>query len=185
LDLVKSLLNVSRIEMGTFSIEVKNIDLVEIAKNIIEELQPWCIIQKIKIEDKFSDENIKFDGDSQLVRMILQNLLSNAVKYSKENGKVVLEISRKSPKIIIKVIDKGIGIPESQKKSIFAKLFRADNVYEHNTDGTGLGLYIVKSILDHSGGNISFESEENKGSIFTVEFPETGMKKKEGIKNLI
>ena len=71
-----------------------------------------------------------------------------------------------------------------QQEHIFQKLFRADNVREKDTEGTGLGLYIVKSILDYSGGKVWFESEENKGSTFYVSLPLEGMKKKEGTKTL-
>ena len=185
LSLVRSLLNVSRLEVGTFVIEAKNIDLIEIAREVIEEVGALAVIQNITIERRFSDDKIIFKGDSQLVRMIIQNLLTNAVKYSKENGKVLIEIFKKSGRIVIRVKDGGIGIPESEKEKIFTKMFRAKNIKEKDADGTGLGLYIVKSIVDHSGGNVYFESKESKGSVFTVDFPETGMRERKGTKNLI
>ena len=81
------------------------------------------------------------------------------------------------------VSDTGYGIPEAQQEKIFTKLFRADNVREKDTDGTGLGLYIVKAIVGHSGGEIWFTSQENKGTTFYVTLPLTGMKKKEGTKS--
>jgi signal transduction histidine kinase len=84
----------------------------------------------------------------------------------------------------IVIEDTGFGIPKNQQDKIFSKLFRADNVREQDTEGTGLGLYIVKAIIDHSGGNIWFESEENKGTTFYVTLPLGGMKKKEGTKAL-
>ncbi|OGH74271.1 MAG: hypothetical protein A3G00_00145 [Candidatus Magasanikbacteria bacterium RIFCSPLOWO2_12_FULL_43_12] len=96
--------------------------------------------------------------------------------------------------IAIKVADTGYGIPKDQQNKIFTKLFRADNVREKDTEGTGLGLYIVKSIIDHSGGKIWFsspggsalggESSENPGTTFYVTLPLAGMKKKEGAKAL-
>ena len=72
--------------------------------------------------------------------------------------------------------DTGYGIPQGQQKQIFTKLFRADNVREKDVEGTGLGLYIVKSIVEHSGGKVWFESEENKGATFSVLLPLEGMK---------
>ncbi len=77
-----------------------------------------------------------------------------------------------------------MGIPKSQQSRMFSKLFRADNVKATDVEGTGLGLYIVKSILDHSGGKISFTSAENKGTTFKVTLPLTGMLKKSGTKKL-
>ena len=86
---------------------------------------------------------------------------------------------------MIKVSDSGYGIPDEQQALIFSKLFRADNVKNLETEGTGLGLYIVKSIIDSSGGSIDFQSEENKGTTFMVSFPLSGMRKKEGDKKLV
>ena len=86
---------------------------------------------------------------------------------------------------MITVADDGYGIPKNQQSKIFTKMFRADNVQELDTDGTGLGLYIIKSVVEHSGGKIWFESEENKGTTFYVTIPLKGMSKKEGTKGLI
>ena len=116
--------------------------------------------------------------------MILQNLLSNAIKYTPEKGKVNLEIGLEKGCLQIKISDSGLGIPASQQNKIFSKLFRADNVRATDTEGTGLGLYIIKSILDNVNGKIWFESIENKGTTFFVCLPPTGMIKKEGTKGL-
>ena len=80
--------------------------------------------------------------------------------------------------------DNGYGIPKKQQDQIFNKFFRADNAKKKDVEGSGLGLYIVKSILDNSGGSISLSSEENKGTRFVVTIPLIGMKKKSGAKSL-
>ena len=85
----------------------------------------------------------------------------------------------------ITVTDTGIGIPRFQQDKIFTKLFRADNVMIADTEGTGLGLYIVKSILDEINGKISFKSEQNKGTTFRVIIPFKGMEKRSGTKKII
>ena len=119
--------------------------------------------------------------DPKHLRMVLQNLLSNAVKYTPEDGKIELSISLADKEnVLLKISDTGYGIPKHQQDKIFTKLFRADNVRDKDTDGTGLGLYIVKSIVENSGGRVWFKSsgeEENKGTVFYVTLPLDGVKK--------
>jgi signal transduction histidine kinase len=86
---------------------------------------------------------------------------------------------------VVIVSDNGYGIPQKDQSKVFEKFFRADNAREKLTDGTGLGLYLVKSILDHSGGLIWFSSRENEGSVFYVAIPITGMKDKASEKEFI
>ena len=120
--------------------------------------------------------------------MVFQNILANSVEYTPQGGKIEFGISflpaqagDKEKNILIKVADTGYGIPKNQQNQIFTKLFRADNVRDKDTNGTGLGLYIVKSIVENFGGKIWFESEENKGTTFYVTLPSAGLKEKEGI----
>jgi two-component system sensor histidine kinase VicK len=116
--------------------------------------------------------------------MIFQNLLSNAVKYTPEKGKININIKKDGLNVLISVADAGYGIPSNVQSKIFTKMFRADNARVKDPDGTGLGLYIIKSTLEKTGGKIWFESVENKGSTFYVTIPLDGMKKKEGTKRL-
>jgi signal transduction histidine kinase len=120
-------------------------------------------------------------ADPKLLRMVMQNLLSNAVKYTPNNGRISFSISLSGGKeILFKMTDTGYGIPKNQKDKIFTKLFRADNVREKDTDGTGLGLYIVKSIVENSGGKIWFSSPGEKkktGTTFFVTLPLSGQKR--------
>lgn len=106
------------------------------------------------------------------MRMVLQNLLSNAIKYTPEGGKVVISFSLDDTKnVILKISDTGYGIPKNQQNKIFTKLFRADNVIGKDTEGTGLGLYIARSIVEQAGGKLWFESNENKGTTFYATLP--------------
>jgi len=113
--------------------------------------------------------------------MVAQNLLSNAVKYTSEKGKIKLSLSLDDKKkfILLKVSDTGCGINEYQQDKIFTKFFRADNAREKDTEGTGLGLYIAKSIIDQAGGSVRFESKENIGTTFYATLPLAGIQKKE------
>lgn len=107
--------------------------------------------------------------DEKILELILNNIIYNAIKYSPENSDIDLEVSKKGKNLIFKVTDKGVGIPENDQKFIFNRYFRAENVL--NIQGTGIGLNIVKAHLENLGGTISFESLENKGSVFYVELP--------------
>ncbi len=184
--LVASLLNVSRLELGTFTIEPQPVDMVAVAQSVINEHKPQIEAKKIKFSTHFDSRVPVFQADPTLLRIIFQNLVSNAVKYTPESGNITVTLSQEnsSRSILFSVTDTGYGIPRNQQEKIFTKFFRADNIQGKNTEGTGLGLYIVKSILDHSGGTVWFESEENQGSTFHVRFPATGMKKKQGSKAL-
>jgi PAS domain S-box-containing protein len=187
-ELVNSLLNVSRLDLGTFEIKPQLIELAPVIDDIINEMKHTLLDKKQKIVNKIHDDFPKISVDPKLIRVIIQNLISNAIKYSPINGIITVTVSY-HPKNInsayeINIADSGYGIPSNQKDLIFTKLFRADNIREMDTEGTGLGLYIVKSILDEAGGGISFNSVENKGTTFTVTLPISGMKQKSGNKTI-
>ncbi len=183
-DLVNSLLDVSRLELGTFSVEPEEMQVCDSAKSIIKELKPDIKKKSMTLNFTCEKDIPKINADPKLIRIIFQNILSNAVKYTPEKGIIDVDIKVENKYIVIKIKDNGLGIPKSQHDQIFQKLFRADNVKSSDTEGTGLGLYLVKSIVDNSGGSIRFESEENKGTTFTIDLPLTGMKEKKGTKKL-
>ncbi|MDH4330340.1 MAG: PAS domain-containing protein [Candidatus Moranbacteria bacterium] len=182
-DLVNALLNTSRIDLGTFAIEPKMIKIGEIARDVLKELESQIKERNQNIIYN-SDESIEFMADPNLIRIIFQNLLSNASKYTPEKGEIECEIKKDKDNVLIRVSDNGYGIPKKQQSKIFKKLFRAENILNKDMEGTGLGLYIVKAIVDASGGKIWFESDENKGTTFYVEMPLSGMKEKKGAKGL-
>ena len=162
--LVNALLSVSRMDLGTFVLESEPTDIVLLVRNIVREQKPQIDRKKIKFSSEF-DTNIPFiETDPKLLSMVVQNLLSNSVKYTPNKGKIKISLilDKKNKKIIFKILDSGYGIPKNQQDKIFTKLFRADNVREKDTEGTGLGLYIVKAIVDNSGGKVWFDSKENK-----------------------
>ncbi len=183
IELVNALLNVSRLDLGTFVIDLAPTSFTEVADSVIDELKPQMKERLIHFE-KHYDKLPAIPADAKLLRIIFQNLLSNAVKYTPPKGSVSLEITKGNPDALITVADNGYGIPSDQQSKIFTKLFRADNVREKETAGTGLGLYLVKAVVESAGGKVWFESEENKGTKFHVSIPLKGMKEKEGTKHL-
>ena len=173
-ELVNSLLGVSRMELGTFISNPVLTDVTGLIKDI-------CNEQKINVDEKeitldfIIENNIPIiETDTRYLNMVIQNLISNAIKYTPQKGSITISIGLEKDKknILFKVIDTGIGIPEKEQGKIFNKLFRAKNVLDGNyISGTGLGLYIVKSIVENSGGKVWFESVENVGTTFFVRLP--------------
>lgn len=187
-DLVNSLLNVSRLDLGTFEIDPKPTVIHEVCADVFEEMEHTIEEKKQKLIINCPGDALKISVDPKLMRIIIQNLVSNAVKYTPEGGTITvgLKYNKKDEKntYVITVSDSGYGIPKNQQSNIFEKLFRADNVRAMDAEGTGLGLYIIKAILDEAGGKISFKSTENKGTTFTVVLPKDGMKQKTGTKKI-
>lgn len=183
-ELVNALLNVSRIDLGTFAIEPEPVSLVEICESVLKELAPQIAERKQEVERLFAAAPKTYNADPKLIRMVFQNFLSNSVKYTQPGGHITVEVATRENNLYIRVSDNGYGIPKSQHAKMFEKLFRADNVRQKDTEGTGLGMYIVKAIIESSGGRIWFESEENQGTTFHVLLPLSGMPRKTGTKGL-
>lgn len=184
--LVNALLNVSRIESGAYMVSPQPVDIIASFKNVIADNEQKINDKKLKIT---FNKNLKLpliNLDPNLVNIIFQNLFSNSVKYTLQNGKIDInfKIDNKINSLLIEIKDDGLGIPTNQKDRVFSKLFRADNVQRTDTEGTGLGLYLIKSLIDRSKGKVWFESEENKGTTFYVTLPLAGMEKKDGSKQL-
>lgn len=186
IDLVGSLLNVSRIDLGTFAVDPVPTDFKAVAESVLGELQAPIATKNLKVTTWYAPELPLIPADPKLLRMVFQNLLSNAVKYTPEKGEIRLAVGPEpsGKEVRITVADTGFGIPLNAQEKIFTKLYRADNAREKDADGNGLGLYIVKSIVEQSQGKIWFESQENKGTTFFVHLPLSGMRKKTGAKAL-
>ena len=110
--------------------------------------------------------------------MVFQNLLGNAVKYVGVGGKIDFDISRGASDILIKIWNNGVSIPKEAQSKIFTEFFRDDLAKKKESDGNGLGLYIVKSVLKKMGGKVWFESDDAQGTVFYVSLPVEGVKKK-------
>jgi two-component system phosphate regulon sensor histidine kinase PhoR len=183
-ELVNALLNVSRIELGTFAVDPEEVDLVSVAKAALKDQKPQILKKELRVEENYAEGIPKIKADAKLTMIIYQNLIGNAVKYTPKGGRVIVGIAVDGSNILTTITDTGFGIPEAQQEGIFTKLYRADNAKERDPDGSGLGLYIVKSILDSVGGKVWFKSAENRGTSFYVTLPVSGMKPKKGSKPL-
>jgi len=170
-ELVSDLLIVSRIETATLPQKRKEISLEDLIKKLISEFEPFAQASNVEIEFK-SEENLpKILADPSQIRLVVENLLDNAVRYIKDRGKVKMLLSRRGQNLYFEIEDNGVGIPKEDQKYIFQKFFRSENILRYQTQGSGLGLYISKAIIERSGGKIGFKSQEGVGSTFWFTLP--------------
>jgi len=171
-ELIDDLLIVSKIEQGTFPIFRKEISLEKIIEELISRFKIFAEASKIKVDFYYPKDLPKIFADPSLIRLVVENLIDNAIHYTKGGGKVDIKIEKKNGTEMLFIIkDNGIGIPRAEQKYIFKKFFRADNALKKKTRGSGLGLYVCRSIVKKSGGKMWFLSEEGKGTTFYFTLP--------------
>ncbi len=188
IDLVRSLLNVSRLDLDTFGISPEVVSLSSCIEEAISSIQETASQHSVEIVTKsVTDSTLSLDR--HLTVMMLRQLLLNAVLYSSSGGKVTLVAQEEkkhdnehllSDSVVITVTDQGMGIPLSEQEHIFEKMFRAKNVKDSEIPGSGFALYVIKELLTRIGGAIWFSSREGEGSTFSIAIPRTGMPKKVG-----
>jgi two-component system sensor histidine kinase VicK len=171
IELVDALLNVSRIDLGTLTLMPKEVDVESCLKDVLKELAIEIKNKELNVVTHSNQQMLPAYIDPNGLHIILQNLVSNAVKYSFKGKTVTIELQQQSQNALICVRDQGCGIPADQQRKIFTKLFRASNAAKIATDGTGLGLYVTKALIERAGGKIWFESQEGSGSTFYAIIP--------------
>lgn len=169
--LINTLLDISRIEQGRLSMSPQVINLEEIMEDVLTELMPLAQAKDIDVTLQYATDNLQATTDPLLIKEICLNLLSNAIKYTPEHGAVVINIAGTKRQLVFSIQDTGYGIPKSEQNRIFTKFFRAENVLDKDTSGTGLGLYLVKQLAESLGGEVAFTSTEGKGTCFTFKVP--------------
>src|SRR3990167_3292511 len=168
--MVNDMLDITKIERGNLDMVLEYVSVKETVDSICSDLADYAKRRGVVIETNIH-EGINVYGDKSRVRQVMQNLIDNAIKYSKGTGvlKVTGIVEGNDAKINFK--DNGQGIPKIEQSKIFNRFYRASNVKNNSSSGSGLGLYIVKSIVEQLHGNIRFESEENVGTTFFVTLP--------------
>lgn len=169
-DLVSELLNISRIQAGTFIIKPSMNNISELLKNIVKQFQQIKPNQNTDIKLFLPEDLKEIEIDGEKIRMVIYNLLDNALKYS-PNGQVSLKIKQNEKETQFSIKDEGVGIPSEDFEKLFQPFFRGKNILELDNKGTGLGLYIARLIVEKHGGKIWAESKINEGSEFIFSLP--------------
>lgn len=171
-ELIDDLLIVSRIEQGRLPVRKKEFDLKELIAEQVSRYKVFAEASRIKLHFLAEESFPKVFADPSLLKLVIENLIDNAIRYTKGGGEVTVAIKKRDPKNAIFIVkDTGLGIPEKEKKFIFQKFFRAENAFKQRTKGSGLGLYVCKTIVEKSGGRIWFKSMEGKGTTFFATLP--------------
>ncbi len=168
--LVGDLLFVAQIETGSFILEAGSVDLAAMSSECVTGAQPHAA--KAGVDLEFEAEPVPMiEGDADRLGQMLDNLISNALKFTPADGKVTVRVSCEDPNVLIQVTDTGPGIAEADKERLFDRFFRAPFAVEKSVPGIGLGLSIVKAIVDGHQGHVSVDSKEGLGTTFSVELP--------------
>ena len=169
--LVNDLLDVSRLESGKLQVTLEPVRLREMTDGVLGDVATLVRERNHVLDVQSAPDLPAAMLDSQLMRQVILNLCSNAIKYTPSEGRIEIKIDHSGNAIRWSIKDSGIGIsPESQKR-LFEKFFRADNAHTVDTEGTGLGLYLVRLIVERLGGTIRCESEEGRGTLFYFTLP--------------
>lgn len=168
--LIMDMLDFTKIESGTKNRTIEEFDAVKLAKLAIDSVYPMAIQMNVKILRDFPDK-LMMTADQGEVEIIFNNLLSNAVKYNNENGSVSFSMKQKNDKVIFEVKDTGIGMSETEQALLFQEFTRIKTQKTKNISGSGLGLSIMKKVIDLNNGTVNVSSVADAGSKFTVELP--------------
>lgn len=164
--LIRDLLSLSMIKAAK-DIPKTAVKLPEIINQVFEELQPHVAEKNLTLEQKLPAALPAVYGNADAIHELFGNLVTNAVKYTLVSGRVEVSALNTGDKVLVKVQDNGVGIPAEAVPHIFEEFYRADNVKAEAVEGVGLGLSIVKQILNSHGGKIWVESEQGKGTTFS------------------
>ncbi len=169
-EFIGSVLSLGRIESKEIKLQLQSRDVNVLLDEVVKKAEYLAQKKNIEIIKEF-EPLFSIQVDTELIRQVFTNLIENAIKYSPENSKVLVSTEDRDGKVIVQVADQGIGISQSEQENIFVKFYRSREVSNTNIKGSGLGLYLAKYFVNLHEGEITIESETNKGSTFQVELP--------------
>jgi PAS domain S-box-containing protein len=171
-ELISTLLNITRMESGSIAVTPKTFNVVSVINELTPELSVMAEHKSVKLDLQTKGKaSLNIKSDPLILKEVVTNLASNAIKYTPEGGRVSIIIRPRRADILFHIQDSGWGIPLSAQEQVFSKFFRAQNIIQRETTGTGLGLYLVKGLLEVLNGKIWFASKEGKGTNFYFTIP--------------
>jgi signal transduction histidine kinase len=170
LSLVSDLLFAAKLQDGRLELEKTDVDLGRLAVQAVESARPRAEVGSVEVRAELEPVPAVL-GEAARLAQLLDNLVSNAIKFTPSGGSVVVRVRRSGDLACIEVSDTGIGIPDSERERLFQRFFRSQSALERQIQGTGLGLYISKAIVESHGGRIGVNSKEGEGTTFVVELP--------------
>jgi PAS domain S-box-containing protein len=167
-NIIKDILSLERYQQDT---TYKMLDIYTVVQQVTEQLAPQASAKRLTIESNLGERPMVVIGDTTQLREAVRNLVTNAVKYTREGGHVTVSLDNNTQEVCFQVEDNGIGIPKDLQDRLFEPFYRAPNEETRGTQGTGLGLYLVKSVIERHNGQVFFHSEHGKGSTFGFSLP--------------
>jgi PAS domain S-box-containing protein len=168
-ELIDNLLDASRLQAGQMQLEKQGVQLDRLAARIAQEFRTQTRLHALDLD--FAPDFPEVQGDPERLRQVLSNLLSNAIKYSPDQGKITISGRYDDQHVYVAVSDQGIGIPAGERDRIFDRFYRVENALSRRTQGAGLGLYLVKSVIEAHRGRIWVSSSPGQGSTFVFSLP--------------
>ncbi|MCA9975160.1 MAG: GHKL domain-containing protein, partial [Anaerolineales bacterium] len=169
--LIDDILNLDQIERGLLQIERLPVDLNQLVQNTAADFAYLVARNQHNLQTNLTEDALVLPFDESKMQQVLYNLLSNAVKYTPHGGEIQVTTRREGETAVIEVADTGLGMTAEQVSHLFELYYRSDEVRSRKIQGTGLGLFIVRSLVEAHGGTISVQSEPDAGSVFTISLP--------------
>lgn len=180
-NLISDFLNISRLQTGKFVIDHIKTDVEKLVAGEVKNLQQGAKSRDLTLHFHRSDKKIPpLYVDEVKLRQVVMNFIDNSLYYSRPGEEINVYVERKSGHVEVRVVDAGIGVPKAEQERLFTKFFRATNAHKRRPDGTGVGLFLAKKVIDGHGGEILFHSKENKGSTFGFRIPIAPLSKQPG-----
>lgn len=173
LSLINDILDITRVESGKLEWEYGSLDVAQVFGSSVNLLREKAVQNQLKLSLEIEPGFARFTGDERKIKQILYNLINNAIKFTPAGGQVGVQVARDGENMLITVWDTGIGIPEDKRDAIFEPFFQVDNYLTRTHQGSGLGLALVKRMVELAGGRIWLEDEEGKSTVFKVMLPPT------------
>jgi signal transduction histidine kinase len=170
--LIGDFLDVSRLQTGKFMIEFTDTDICDLVQQEVDAIQQIAAAHGIFVQFKKRGRIPKLHIDENKIHQVVMNFIDNAIYYSPDSSDPInVSLCVEDGSVVLRVVDNGMGVPKAEQKQLFTKFFRAKNARNQRPDGTGVGLFLAKKVIDGHGGKLIFESTEGQGSTFGFRLP--------------